>query len=92
MRIDFVSICFIDTRKIIGLLGDQPPEMKKRCSVKINEVREIYKRLLSHSWNKLKQFGNKNYLHSNSKDLKAEFKMIHTLNNSHIFNLNFIIR
>ena len=41
---------FIDTGEIIGLLGDKPPLMKTRVSIKINKAREIYKILISQGW------------------------------------------
>ena len=50
----FFEYIFVDTGEIIGILGDKPPLMKKRVSVKINEAREIYKRLLSQGWRKTK--------------------------------------
>ena len=50
----FVEYMFVDTGEIIGILGDKPPLMKTRVSVKINEAREIYKRLLSQGWKKTK--------------------------------------
>tara|TARA_B100001029_G_C14634332_1_gene220887 strand:- start:138 stop:389 length:252 start_codon:yes stop_codon:yes gene_type:complete len=46
----FFEYMFVDTGKIIGILGDNPPLMKTRVSVKTNEAREIYKRLLSQGW------------------------------------------
>ena len=50
----FVEYMFIDTGEIIGVLGDKPPLMKTRVSIKINKAREIYKRLLSQGWRKTK--------------------------------------
>ena len=48
----FFEYMFIDTGEIIGVLGDKPPLMKTRVSIKINKAREIYKRLLSQGWRK----------------------------------------
>ena len=48
----FFEYMFVDTGDIIGILGDKPPLMKKGVSVKINDAREIYKRLLSQGWRK----------------------------------------
>ena len=48
----FYEYMFIDTGEIIGVLGDKPPLMKTRVSIKINKAREIYKRLLSQGWRK----------------------------------------
>ena len=50
----FFEYIFVDTGDIIGVLGDNPPLMKKRVSVKINEAREIYKRLLCQGWRRTK--------------------------------------
>ena len=45
---------FIDTGLIVGIYGDKPPLMKTRVSVKIEEARAIYGRLLSQGWVKTK--------------------------------------
>ena len=50
----FFEYIFVDTGEIIGILGDKPPLMKKRISVKRNEAREIYRRLLSQGWRQTK--------------------------------------
>tara|TARA_B100000965_G_scaffold107612_1_gene88841 strand:+ start:2412 stop:2564 length:153 start_codon:yes stop_codon:yes gene_type:complete len=41
---------FIDSGKIVGILGKEPPLMKTREEVKIEEAREIWKKLISHGW------------------------------------------
>ena len=41
---------FVDTGIIVGIYGENPPLMKTRLSVKINEAREIWKRLLKQGW------------------------------------------
>ena len=46
----FFEYMFVDSGDIIGYLGDNPPLMKTRVSLKIDEAREIYKRLLSQGW------------------------------------------
>jgi len=43
---------FIDTGKIVGGLGNNPPEMTNTVSVEIDLAREIYERLLSQGWRK----------------------------------------
>ena len=45
---------FIDTGKIVGLLGKEPPVMTTTVSVEIDLAREIYERLLSQGWRKTK--------------------------------------
>ena len=39
---------FVDTGKIIGVLGKEPPVMTTSVSVDIDLAREIYERLISH--------------------------------------------
>ena len=46
---------FIDTGKIVGVLGKEPPLMTTTVSVEIDLAREIYKRLLSHGWSKTEE-------------------------------------
>ena len=43
---------FIDSGKIVGALGKEPPLIKTTVSVEIELAREIYERLLSHGWRK----------------------------------------
>ena len=43
---------FVDTGEISGILGDKPPIIKSKVSVKINKAREIYKRFPSQGWRK----------------------------------------
>ena len=50
---------FIDTGKIVGLLGKEQPLMTTTVSVEIDLAREIYLRLLSQGWSKLNKFKNK---------------------------------
>ena len=52
----FFEYIFIDTGEIIGVLGEKPPLMKTRVSVKINQAREFYKELLSEGWHQIKPF------------------------------------
>ena len=47
---------FIDTGKIVGLLGKEPPLMTTTVSVEIDLAREIYLRLLNHGWSKTEEF------------------------------------
>ena len=43
---------FIDTGKIVGVLGKEPPVMTTTVSVDIDLAREIYERLISHGCRK----------------------------------------
>ena len=45
---------FIDSGKIVGALGKNPPVMTTSVSVEIDLAREIYERLLSQGWRKTK--------------------------------------
>ena len=47
---------FIDSGKIVGVFGKEPPVMTTTVSVEIELAREIYERLLSKGWKKLKMF------------------------------------
>ncbi len=46
---------FIDTGKIVGLLGKQPPIITTTVSVELDLAREIYQRLLSKGWTKTEE-------------------------------------
>ena len=46
---------FIDTGKIIGILGKEPPVMTTTVSVDVDLAREIYERLLSQGWRKTEE-------------------------------------
>ena len=41
---------FIDSGKILGVLGKEPPVITTTVSVDIDLAREIYERLLSQGW------------------------------------------
>ena len=46
---------FIDSGKIVGVLGKEPPVMTTTVSVEIDLAREIYVRLLSQGWSKTEE-------------------------------------
>ena len=46
---------FIDTGKIVGLFGNQPPVMTNTVSVETDLAREIYQRLLSQGWRRIEK-------------------------------------
>ena len=50
---------FVDTGKIVGVLGKEPPEMITTVSVDIDLAREIYERLISQGWTKTKEIWSK---------------------------------
>ena len=45
---------FIDSGKIVGVLGNEVPVITTTVSVDIDLAREIYERLLSQGWRKTK--------------------------------------
>ena len=46
---------FVDTGKIVGLLGKEPPLMTTTVSVDIDLAREIYERLIFQGWSKTEE-------------------------------------
>ena len=50
---------FVDTGKIVGLFGKEPPLMTTTVSVDIELAREIYERLISQGWRKIEEFWQK---------------------------------
>ena len=46
---------FVDTGKIVGVFGKEPPVMTTTISVDIDLAREIYDRLISHGWRKTEE-------------------------------------
>ena len=53
---------FVDTGKIVGELGKEPPLISTTVSVDIDLAREIYGRLLSQGWIKTEEvWKNKNF-------------------------------
>ena len=46
---------FIDSGKIVGVLGNEPPVITTTVSVEIDLAREIYERLLSQGWRKTEE-------------------------------------
>jgi len=50
---------FVDTGKIVGIFGKEPPVITSTVSVDIDLAREIYERLLSQGWRKTKEIWTK---------------------------------
>ena len=46
----FNKYVFIDNGKIIGVLGKEPPLLQNREEFRIEEAREIWKRLIAQGW------------------------------------------
>ena len=51
----FFEYMFVDTGKIVGVLGKEPPVMTTTVSVDIDLAREIYERLISQGWRKTEE-------------------------------------
>ena len=51
----FFEYMFLDTGKIVGVLGKEPPMMTTTVSVDIDLAREIYGRLISQGWRKTEE-------------------------------------
>ena len=51
----FFEYMFVDTGKIVGVLGKEPPVMTTTISVDIDLAREIYERLMSQGWRKTEE-------------------------------------
>ena len=45
----------VDTGKIVGIFGKEPPTMITTVSVDVDLAREIYERLLSQGWRKTEE-------------------------------------
>ena len=52
----FNKYVFIDNGKIIGVLGKEPPLLQNREEFKIEEAREIWKRLIAQGWRRTNLF------------------------------------
>ena len=50
---------FVDTGKIVGVFGKEPPVMTTTISVDIDLAREIYERLIAQGWSKTEEVWNK---------------------------------
>ena len=48
----FFEYMFIDSGKIIGVLGNEPPVLTTREELKIEAAREIWKKLIAQGWRK----------------------------------------
>jgi len=46
---------FVDTGKIVGVFGKEPPVIVTTVSVDIDLAREIYERLISQGWRKTEE-------------------------------------
>ena len=52
---DVFEYMFVDTGKIVGIFGKEPPIITTTVSVDIELAREIYERLISQGWFKTEE-------------------------------------
>ena len=55
----FFQYMYVDTGKIVGVLGKEPPVMQKREEFKIEKAREEWKKLISQGWRVTQELWNK---------------------------------
>ena len=55
----FFEYVFIDSGKIIGIFGKEPPVMTTREELKIDKAREEWKKLISQGWRVTQEVWNK---------------------------------
>jgi len=55
----FFEYMFIDSGKIVGVLGKEPPVMQKREELKIEKARDEWKKLISQGWRVTQEVWNK---------------------------------
>ena len=48
----FFQYMFIDSGKIVGVLGKEPPVLTTREEIKIEAAREAWKKLIAQGWRK----------------------------------------
>ena len=48
----FFEYMFIDSGKIVGVLGNEPPVLTTREELKIEAAREAWKKLIAQGWRK----------------------------------------
>ena len=51
----FFEYMFIDSGKITGVFGEQPPVMTSRAERKIDKAREEWKKFLAQGWRQTKE-------------------------------------
>jgi len=55
----FSEYMFIESGKIVGVLGKEPPVMQKREELKIEKAREEWEKLISQGWRRTDLFDEK---------------------------------
>ena len=50
----FFEYMFIDSGRILGVLGKEPPLMTNREELKVDKARDEWRKLISHGWRRTK--------------------------------------
>ena len=50
----FFEYMFIDSGRILGVLGKEPPLMTTREELKVDKARDEWRKLISHGWRRTK--------------------------------------
>ena len=50
----FFKYMFIDARRILGVLGKEPPLMTTREELKVDKARDEWRKLIAHGWRRTK--------------------------------------
>ena len=50
----FFEYMFIDSGRILGVLGKEPPLMTTREELKVDKARDEWRKLIAHGWRKTK--------------------------------------
>ena len=50
----FFDYMFIDSGRIIGVLGKEPPVMTTREELKVDKARDEWRKLIAHGWRRTK--------------------------------------
>ena len=50
----FFEYIFIDSGRIIGVLGKEPPLMTTREELKVDKARDEWRKLIAHGWRRTK--------------------------------------
>jgi len=55
----FHKYVFVDSGKIVGVLGKEPPLLQRREEFKLEKAREIWKKLISKGWRRTEEVWSK---------------------------------
>ena len=51
---EFFEYMFIDSGRILGVLGKEPPLMTTREELKVDKARDEWRKLIAHGWRRTK--------------------------------------